>query len=135
MFLALGLRFWTTHCLGVSLIIEDIINLEVLINALKGGQTMKAVARRTILLLVCCFVYLSATSLMVAETRGEGKVNINIASIDSLASLPHVGEVLANRIIDYRNANGPFRKVEDLMNVKGIGVKLFERLEKLVTIH
>jgi competence protein ComEA len=55
-------------------------------------------------------------------------VNINQASVKELANLPRVGEKLAERIVAHRTDNGPFKRVEDLMAVKGVGDKMFERL-------
>jgi len=60
-------------------------------------------------------------------------VNINTGSLSDLDTLPHVGPVMAQRIIDYRAANGRFSSVEDLRNVTGVGEKTFEALKDLVT--
>lgn len=60
-------------------------------------------------------------------------VNLNTATADQLAALPGLGERMAQRIVEYRQKNGPFKKPEDLMNVKGIGEKNFLRLKSLVT--
>ncbi len=68
-----------------------------------------------------------------AETV-TGVVNINTATVDELAQLPFIGPAKAQRIIDYRTANGPFQKVEDLMNVSGIGEKTFLRIKDYLTI-
>ncbi|KGJ82819.1 hypothetical protein GY21_00260 [Cryobacterium roopkundense] len=61
------------------------------------------------------------------------KVNINTGAAADLDTLPHVGPMMAQRIIDYRTANGPFSSVDDLRNVTGIGDKTFEALKDLVT--
>ena len=61
-------------------------------------------------------------------------VNINTASAADLEALPGVGAKLASRIIDYRQKNGPFKKVEELMNVQGIGEKNFLKLKNQITI-
>ena len=68
-----------------------------------------------------------------APSSGE-KVNINTAAVDELQTLPGIGKAYAERIVEYRQKNGPFKKVEDLMNVKGIGEKSFERLKDRITI-
>ena len=56
-----------------------------------------------------------------AGVSGDGKVNINRAGVTDMTRLPGVGEVIATRIVDHRDANGPFRTVEDLLDVPGIG--------------
>jgi competence protein ComEA len=61
-------------------------------------------------------------------------VNLNTATVDQLASLPGIGERTAQLIVEYRQKNGPFKKAEDLMNVKGIGEKSFLRLKNLLTV-
>jgi competence protein ComEA len=61
-------------------------------------------------------------------------VNLNTATATQIATLPGIGEKAAQRIIEYREKNGGFKKVEDLMNVKGIGEKSFLKLKPLVTV-
>lgn len=63
-----------------------------------------------------------------------GLVNINTAGVSELDSLPGIGPAYAQRIIDYRSAQGGFKSTADLQNVKGIGPKTYEKLKELVTI-
>jgi len=61
-------------------------------------------------------------------------VNLNTAGVAELAVLPGIGEKTAARIVDYRQKNGPFKKIEDLMNVQGIGEKSFLKLKPQLTV-
>lgn len=63
-----------------------------------------------------------------------GKINLNNASNSQLDSLPGIGSAYAQRIIDYREANGGFHSIEEIKNIKGIGEKTFEKLKDLITI-
>ncbi|HEV7567740.1 MAG TPA: ComEA family DNA-binding protein [Microbacteriaceae bacterium] len=63
-----------------------------------------------------------------------GKVNLNVATVAELDALPRVGPVMAQRIVDWRTANGRFTSVDDLRSVTGIGQKTFDGLKDLVTI-
>lgn len=61
-------------------------------------------------------------------------VNINTATQSQLESLPGVGAKAAERILEYRQKNGRFKKIEDLMNIKGFGEKTFLKLKPLLTV-
>lgn len=81
---------------------------------------------------------LFAAGSLGAETPGEtaapGKVNINQASAAQIAYLPRVGAKVATRVLEYRKSNGPFARTEDLMEVKGIGEKLFLTLKPYLAV-
>jgi competence protein ComEA len=64
---------------------------------------------------------------------GKGKININKASKKELVVLKGVGDKIAVRIIEYRKSH-PFKKIEDLMNVKGVGQKLFDKNRDLIKV-
>jgi len=70
----------------------------------------------------------------VGSGATPSKVNINAASATELEALPGVGEVIAQRIVDYRTANGPFGSVDDLLDVSGIGEVTLEDIRDLVTV-
>jgi competence protein ComEA len=68
------------------------------------------------------------------ETTG-GKININTASKDQLIILPRIGPAIADRIIEYRQKEGPFKRIEDLDNVSGIGEATMKQLKDLITVE
>jgi len=63
-----------------------------------------------------------------------GLINLNTATLAELDTLPGVGPVLAQRIIDHRNRTGGFKSVEELRKVEGVGDARFEQLKDLVTV-
>lgn len=81
-------------------------------------------------LLVCFMVVAAAPSYAAVQ----GKIDINTASIEELSQLNKIGPTTAERIVAYRNANGPFQTIEDLKNVKGIGDKILELNRDRITV-
>ena len=81
-------------------------------------------------------VQTQATSAVPEPTLSSAAVpvNINTADIAELAGLPGIGDVLARRIVDYRNAHGSFTAVEQLTNVEGIGEGKLEAILEQITI-
>ncbi len=69
-----------------------------------------------------------------AKALPEGKVDLNTASAEQLATLPKVGPKMAQRIVDYRTAHKGFKTIEELRNVKGIGPKVLEGLRPHVSL-
>ena len=60
-------------------------------------------------------------------------INLNTATIDQLETLPGIGRKTAERILEYRTKSGGFKRIEELMNVKGIGEKSFLKIKPLVS--
>lgn len=61
-------------------------------------------------------------------------INLNTATEAQLTSLPGIGPKTASLIVQYRQKNGPFKKIEEIMNVRGIGEKSFLKLKELITV-
>lgn len=74
----------------------------------------------------------SATPTPASNTN-QDLININTASLEELDALPGIGPTTAQKIIDYRTANGPFTAIEDIMNVSGIGPSTFDEIKELIT--
>ena len=79
------------------------------------------------------------TAEPAAEPAGSirdaaGRINVNLASRSELMDLPGIGNVLAERIVEYRIQNGVFKRIEDLRNVSGIGEKRFEAIKDRITV-
>lgn len=95
-------------------------------------------ARRIVTLSV--LAALAAAPALVAVTTDTvsaaavEKVNINTASVKELQKLEGVGRGVAQRIVDYREANGPFKRSEDLRKVEGVGAATFERNRERIVV-
>ncbi|MEH7353223.1 helix-hairpin-helix domain-containing protein [Neobacillus drentensis] len=68
-------------------------------------------------------------------SQNQGKININKANEQELQNLPGIGPAKAAAIIEYRNASGPLKVVEDLKSISGIGEKTFEKLKDLIVVN
>lgn len=99
-----------------------------------GGRNQVRRRRNNVLaVLLLTAAWLAPWTAAMAQ-QAKGKVNINSATAEQLSLLPRVGEVVAARIIEFRDKNGRFKAPEDLMLIKGIGEKTFELLEPYVSV-
>lgn len=76
-----------------------------------------------------------ATKAAPAKPVLSGKININTANAEQLEMLPRIGTKTVQSIIEYRTQNGPFKKIEDITNVKGIGEKTLEELKGYIILE
>ena len=93
--------------------------------------------KRILAILVMSFILCAAFfSSPGGATGPEGtpKIDINKASVEELVQLPRIGQKMAERIVEYRQEHGPFKTVEDLKAVKGIGDKVLEQLKPSITV-
>lgn len=67
------------------------------------------------------------------ETKGSA-IDVNTADAEKLTELPGIGEALARRIVEYRKEHGPFKSIDDLLNVRGIGERMLDKLRDRVSV-
>ena len=77
---------------------------------------------------------LQAQSPAKSDAKPAAVVNLNTATATELEALPGIGAATAARIVAYRQKNGPFKKIEELMNVQGVGEKSFLKLRSQITV-
>ena len=100
--------------------------------------------RMACILMLCLGLFCGSMPAMAQKTAADpattagannaAKINLNSATAEQLASLPGIGAATAKLIIEHRTNVGKFNRVEELMNVKGIGEKKFEALKDLLTL-
>lgn len=95
--------------------------------------------RRTMLAVTLGAVWLATASPILAQDQSAARpavaqLDLNTASSQELQSLPGIGPRTAERILEYRQQRGRFEKIEELMNVRGIGEKSFLKLRTLVVV-
>lgn len=70
----------------------------------------------------------------IPSMSGENKVSINKGSLEELDSLPSIGQITSNKIIDYRSINGPFKCIEEIKKVAGIGSGTFDKIKDYIIL-
>ena len=87
--------------------------------------------------LMACLLLVWLSPVGYADQGRAGKdsrININKASVEELVELPRIGQAVAKRIVVFREENGPFKKVEDLKSVRGIGDKVFDQIRPSIRV-
>ena len=105
---------------------------------MKLSTLLKWVFTLTLCTTVCVALSQLAQKAPVAARReplSSEKIDINTATVDQLELLPHIGTKTAQAIIAYRAQHGPFKRVDDLTKVRGIGEKTFEELKKHIILE
>ncbi len=89
--------------------------------------------KRTVVNLLVFMAFLMCLA-MPLQVQGAGQIDLNTATVTELQSLPSVGPKTAEKIVEYREKHGAFHSVDELVNVKGIGMKKLERIRSMVTV-
>jgi competence protein ComEA len=97
---------------------------------------MNRIAARAALVLaaVVCVAGMAAADTTTTDASSGKKININQASAKEFSNLPRIGQKQAERIVEYRKEHGNFARVEDLMEVKGVGEKLFTTVKPYLAV-
>jgi len=105
------------------------------------SESVRVVAVLALLLVLCgagsgSLAYAAQADSRAASAAGSAtrQIDLNKASAEELATIPGIGEALARRIVEFREKEGPFRRVEDLMKVKGIGEKSFQKMRSHIKV-
>ena len=95
---------------------------------------MNPFASRFGVALLALIVLTAGTVVPLSAAEKADPIDLNRATAQDLTQLPGVGEAIAKRIVDFREQHGPFKRVEDLMKVKGIGEKSLEKIRPYVRV-
>jgi competence protein ComEA len=88
----------------------------------------------TLLFLLSSFSFAARKAKPVKTTNNQVKININTANVNQLSTLPRIGVKIGNRIINFRKKHGKFKKIEEIMKVKGVGEKVFQKIKNRIKV-
>ena len=102
----------------------------------RSRQDFIGIACLTLALMALCALMPGIVeSAGTKSDRSEaGQIDINRASAEQLTVIPGIGKVMAERIVQFREQHGPFKRVEDLLKIKGIGEKSFQKILPYVKV-
>jgi len=85
---------------------------------------------------ITMFLVVAMAMFMICpvSAQEQGKININTATVEELVQLDRVGPRYAEKIIAFRQENGPFRSIDEITNVDGIGPSTYEQIKALITV-
>jgi competence protein ComEA len=92
---------------------------------------MKHIPKIAVVLVCLLLIAVGATS---GSAETAGKLNINTASLEQLTQLKGIGPAYAQKILDYREQHGPFKRIEEITQVQGIGQRTFEANKDLISV-
>lgn len=87
------------------------------------------------LLILCIAIGMVVVFSMPAWSGNEGKINLNTATVAELTQLKGIGKKYAERIVEFRDKNGPFKKPEDILKIQGIGPKTLELNKDRISVE
>jgi competence protein ComEA len=92
--------------------------------------------RLTWVLVVCLGLVLAPAAALAQKSKAASaeKVNLNTATAEQLQTLPGIGPALAKTIIEHRSKNGKFNKIEEILNIKGMGEKKFQKIKDRLVV-
>ena len=93
---------------------------------------MKATKRMMVLFVALAMVMTFSAALWAGDA---GKINLNKATATEISQLKGIGMKYAERIVEFRDKNGPFKQVEDLLKIQGIGPKILEKNKDRITVE
>jgi competence protein ComEA len=70
----------------------------------------------------------------ISRSQGEGRIDINAASVEELQGLPGIGPALASRVVEHRRKHGMFKRPQDIVIVRGMSAKLYRRIANLIRV-